>query len=249
MSDPRPTVGAVTEALYASLPELYRDADAAQDTGPSNYPLLRYLSLLLDQLEPIADVITRLTYIAQDERGTELGGRMGVPEAWQRFGVDEYGDGGYGDAATSDLVDPNRADAAWLPWLAQLLGVAIYPGDTIAETRARLIHPEDAWAHGTPDAIIAVVRRALVDPDAYVDVRPHAGGDPFVINIITTAEAAGGAGASWGVIESYGTWAGIYSGRGDTWADLRGVDVVEVADPERPAGYRFIHTDLEDYTP
>lgn len=250
MSDPRPTVTPVTEAGYASLPELYRDADATQDTGPSNYPLLRYLSLLLDQLDTIAVLISRFTYIAQDERGDAvITWRMGVPEPWQRMGHGLFGSDTFGDADTSDLVDPATADASWLVWLAQLLGVTIHPGDTTDETRTRLAHPEDAWAHGTPDAIIALVRRGLVDPDAYVDVRPHAGGNPFVINIITPSEAGGGVGASWAVLEPFGTWAGIYAGRGTTWADLRGVDIVEVAEAERPAGYRFIHTDLEDYTP
>lgn len=41
---PRPTVSALTDRLYDRLPAVYRDADEPQD-----FPLLRWLSLLVDQ--------------------------------------------------------------------------------------------------------------------------------------------------------------------------------------------------------
>lgn len=84
----RPAVADRTETAYARLPEAYRDADAVLD-----WPLLRYLSLLLDQLEPLDALVERIDYDVEE-----------------------------GDA-TSDLVDGATANAGWFPWLAQLLGV------------------------------------------------------------------------------------------------------------------------------
>lgn len=79
-----------TQDAYDRLPEHYRDADEGLD-----YPLLRYLSTLLDQLAPVDELVERIDY-DRDE-----------------------GDTG------SDLVDAQGANASWFPWLSQLLGVRI----------------------------------------------------------------------------------------------------------------------------
>lgn len=245
MSDPRPTVTDVTEEQYAQLPEVYRDADAAQDTGASNYPLLRYLSILLDQLQPLADLITRITYVPMDERADlPAGTPFEVPSPWQRLGTGQLGDDTFGDVDTSDLVDPTTADAGWLPWLAQLLGVDV-TGLTVEETRDRLFQPADAWGHGTPAAIIREARRQL-DPGDYVDVRPRFRADPFTIAVVTKRS------------ETYGTttW-GELSDAAPTWGDLEALgswnaaeaaSVMLSANAERPAGYRIVHAYLEDLT-
>lgn len=243
MSDPRPTTTEVTDRFYGSLPEVYRDADAAQDDGPSNYPLLRYLSLLLDQLQPIADLITRITYVPMDERADlPSTSALEVPSPWQRFGTGEFGDDTFGDADTSDLVDPSTADAGWLAWLAQLLGVNV-AGLDLADARALLFQPADSWAHGTPEAIARKARRQL-DPDDYVDVRPHFAGEPFTIAVITkTAETYGtttwgelnDAAPTWGDLEALGSWNAAEA-----------ASVMLVASSERPAGYRLVHAYLED---
>jgi len=52
----RPAVSDATARLYDGLPEVYRDADPA--TG---YALLRYLSLLGDQLGDVTSLLDRLT--------------------------------------------------------------------------------------------------------------------------------------------------------------------------------------------
>ena len=97
----RPDVAARTDALYGRLPEAYRDADEVLD-----YPLLRYLSLLADQLEPLDDLVERIDYDAEEE----------------------------GD--TSDLVDATGANAGWFPWLAQLLGVTLAGLDVVEQRAA-----------------------------------------------------------------------------------------------------------------
>jgi hypothetical protein len=235
MSD-RPDVGYVTEVVYRGLPELYRDGDAAQADGASNYPLLRYLSRVLDQLTPLAQLVDRLNYVALDERFDQPVGPgfdgigyfgfseygetgadvLGIPPPWQRYGTGTYGVETYGDRDTSDLVDPTRADAAWLPWLAQLIGVNI-TGLTATDARARMFNPPASWAHGTPPVLRRLAREALDAEGAYVDVRPRFGG-PFGIGIITkTAETS-----------------------------LDPDELLDALEVERPAGYVLAHAYLED---
>lgn len=241
MSDPRPTVGPATEALYARLPELYREADAAQDTGPNNYPLLRFLSGILDQLTPVIELIARLSYVPLDDRYLIADGNsFGIAPPWQRFGDGLLGDDTYGDSDTADLVDPYTANAGWLPWLAQLLGINL-AGLAVDEQRATLANPADAWAHGTPDALKREARRQA-GAAAYVDVQAHHGGDPFVIGIITKND------------ESYGTTTfAELKEIAPTWADLEALGsygnaetaaIMLAADVERPAGYQLAHAYL-----
>lgn len=236
MSDPRPDVGYATEVVYRGLPELYRDADSTQDTGPSNYPLLRFLSLVLDQLTPLVQLVNRFNYIALDERFDQPTGPgfgapgeygygefgedgidlLGVPTPWQRYGTGTYGLETYGDRDTSDLVDPATADAAWLRWLAQLVGVDV-TGLTAAQARARLANPSESWAHGTPTILKRLTRAALDNPYAYVAVQAHYSG-AFTIAVITkTAETT-----------------------------IPPEDLLEALEVERPAGYRLWHVYFED---
>lgn len=234
MSDPRPAVGPFTDALYRRFPELYRDADEAQDEGASNYPLLRYLSLIGDQLTPVAQLLARLTYDPLDER-------TNTDPAWDRYGSGLFGDDTYGDADVADLVDPGLADSAWLPWLAQLVGVNV-TGLTIEETRAALANPADAWAHGTPGAILKPVRE-LLPPGAYVDTLPHFG-DPFTIGLVTKQDETYGV-TTWGDLEALApTWADLEAL--GSWNNLEALTIVRAAQAERPAGYRLAHVYLED---
>lgn len=231
----RPLVGPVTERVYASLPELYRDADAAQ-VGP-DYPLLRYLSLLLDQLTPVDELRERFSYEGSPAPLASFDGT---------YGDGTYGAGVYGgilteavvtDVATADLVDPARADGRWLPWLAQLLGIGI-SNLTVAEARAALATPETSWDHGTPSAIAEAAATKLTGTKA-VEVTPHYGGDPFTIGIGTlTAETS--------EADTFGELKAI----APRWADLKALGSfanakapapILGAQPERPAGYRLAH--------
>lgn len=240
MSDPRPTVGPFTEALYARLPELYRVADEAQDEGRSNYPLLRYLSLVGDQLTRVADLLARLTYEPLDERDN-------TDEPWDRYGTGLFGTGTYGDVDIADLVDPHTADDAWLPWLAQLLGIDV-TGLTADEQRAALADPSAAWAHGTRDAIISAVRPRLPD-GSYVDVIPHHLGDPFTLGLVTKNDETTGV-TTWAELEAAApTWADLEAL--GSWGNTETASLVRAAQVERPAGYRLAHVYLEnlDTTP
>lgn len=235
MSDPRPEVGPVTEALYGRLPDVYRDADEAQDEGRSNYPLLRFLSLLGDQLTPVAQLLARFTYDPLDDRDN-------TDPPWDRYGTGLFGDDTYGDTDTADLVDAYLADSSWLPWLAQLLGVNI-AGMSIDEARAAIADPSAAWAHGTPEAITRLVR-PLMPEGAYVDTLPHHLGDPFTIGLVTKNAETYGV-TTWGDLEQAApTWADLEAL--GSWHNLEATAIVRAAQEERPAGFRLAHVYLED---
>lgn len=140
-------------------------------------------------------------------------------------------------ADTSDLVDPAAADAGWLPWLAQLVGVDL-TGLTVTEQRTALADPSTAWDHGTPGAIADAARAGLSGTQT-VEVTPHYDGDPFAIGLGTlTAET------------DYADTFGELHALAPRWADLealgsfgnsRAPGPVRAAEVERPAGYTYVH--------
>lgn len=197
----KPTVAAATTTLYDRLPETYRDADARLD-----YPLLRYLSLLLDQLAPIGTLTERLDY------------DPATP----------------GD--TSDIVDGTVADAGWLPWLAQLLGVNL-SGRTLAQQRAALANPSGEWAHGTRPALIAAAKKGTTGAQRVELTVPGSVG-PWSIGVGTyDSETA--------TLEQFGQ----LKASAPTWADLARLGsfagatspaVLVTAEEERPLGYKLL---------
>lgn len=123
-----------------------------------DYPLLRFVSLAGDQLDALRALTERIDFDRT------------VP------------------GATSDLVDPATADAAWLPWLAQAAGVNPV-GDT-QTLRDRIDGAPAARSVGTRAAIVAAARSELVGTGTlYVQVRPasigYAPGGEYDVTIVT----------------------------------------------------------------
>lgn len=168
----RPAVHALTERIYADLPEFYRDADEALD-----YPLLAFLSLVFDQLGAVSDLIDRIDYIAPD-----------TPD------YDPLLDAG----DTSQLVDPATADPAWLPWLAQLVGIRLNPRLSVADQRAAIAGHSGGWDTGTRAAIAAAAATALTG-SRYVSVRPTG---PWEITIYTSPDETASAAAVIAAVEA-----------------------------------------------
>lgn len=152
----RPVVHPIVEQWYAELPEHYRVADAAQ-LGP-DFPLLRFMSLIGDQLGDAVDLVDRIQYLPPDEGGAP------------------------GD--TSDLVDPTTADPEWLPWLGRLVGVLLPPALTVAERRDAVAFASSGWRAGTKEAIADAARSALTGT-RYVRINDHYGGDQWRIEVRT----------------------------------------------------------------
>lgn len=210
----RPVVHPTTERIYDALPGVYLAADAAQAAGTSGYPLLRYLSLLADQLGELVDLLQRFDYYSPDDGGAP------------------------GD--TSDLTDPATADPAWLPWLAQLVGAKLPAGLSVAQQRNAIAGVVGGYLKGTKAGIAAAAQTALTGTK-YARVIPLYGGDQYRIELRTrTSETASTAAvlaavdaagarpagieivptayeASWTAIETtWPTWAALEAGA-PTW--------------------------------
>lgn len=127
-----PAVAPFTARWWADLPEMYRAADEA-DTGVG-WPLLRFMSLLGDQAGEIAALRDR--FALHPDPNNPAG-------PW-----------------ISDLSNPATADAAWLPWMAQLAGVGgLEAGPGTAETFAQLIIDYPTFADlAAGNASFAMVR-------------------------------------------------------------------------------------------
>ncbi|MEG1971439.1 MAG: phage tail protein [Burkholderiaceae bacterium] len=194
-----PAVSARTLLVYDRLPETYRDYDQHVD-----YPLLRYLSLLLDQVAAIDDLFERLDRAPEDL-----------------------------DPPASDLADPAAADASWLPWLAQVLGVSLT--GTIAEQRADLADPAAAHAHGSRSALKAAMAKGLTGTKS-VTITPGFGGDPWVIGI-GTLNAETDTVDTWAeFMATYPDWAAVH--RPGSWQAIM-TPSLAAAVGERPAGFKL----------
>lgn len=62
---------------------------------------------------------------------------------------------------TSDLGDPTTADAAWLPWMAQLVGVDLNPDLTPTQARDAVRYASAGWRAGTRSAVADAARSEL----------------------------------------------------------------------------------------
>jgi hypothetical protein len=80
------------------------------------------------------------------------------------------------------LMDPDRAPAFALPWLAQLAGVRLTTGLPEAEQRAQISAPP-AFQRGTPAAMRAAVQNTLTG-SRFVDVLERVSGDPYAIEVV-----------------------------------------------------------------
>lgn len=181
MTRPAPT--ATTEALYAALPELYRAADAERGAGPSGYPLLRFLSLLGDQLADVEALVARADYYSHDDGG-------------------QPGD-------TSDLTDPATADAAWLPWLAQLVGARLPAGLTTAGRRGAVAGAVAGYFKGTKQGIQAAAQAALLGT-RYVRVIPLYAGNQWRLEVRTrTSETPSTAAVAAAIVAANAKPAGV----------------------------------------
>lgn len=151
----RPAVSATTEALYAAIPERIRLEDELQDP---DWPLLRYLSLIGDQLDEVVVLIDRVDYVTVNDGGA------------------------VGD--TSDLADPATADVGWLDWLGQLVGVRLAPALTEAERRDAVAFSSSGWRAATKGAVADAARSALTGT-RYVHILDHYAGDPWRVEVRT----------------------------------------------------------------
>ena len=193
-----PVVSTLTHAVYDQLPEIYHLADSAQADGPNAYPLLRFLTCVGDIAQPMDTLYARLAYLAPSDGGPAAG-----------FG------------STSDLVDPATADAAWLPWLAQTVGMHLDTSLSVAAQRDAVAGAATGRQAGTRAAIIAAASTGLIG-SRFCQVMDHT-------TVVMGSPAPGG------------QWDITLITRSDETPDVPSVLAAVVAAGAKPAGVLLHH--------
>lgn len=155
-----PYMSTLADRLYQRIPEVYRRMDALDET----WTLKRYIAAMLSQGGLIDDTITR---IAGDR---PVGPAIPEPWALRGFELEQWRANRLN--RPSALADPEQADAAWLPWLAQLVGSTLDPSATEQEKRDTIRFATSGWRGGTRSAIADAARTALTGTK-YARVVPH----------------------------------------------------------------------------
>lgn len=171
------------------LYERLPDAYKSEDAN-IDYPFKRWLSGVGDVLGDVDTLITRFDYTPPED---------GTP------------------SDTSDLVDPDTADEAWLPWLAQLVGVKLNAYDTLATHRMRIGSALSGIKAGTKTAVAEAAKRVLTGTKTV-----------YVYDHSTTAGIA--AGGQWDVL--------VLTVQGETISDPL-VEIIKAG--AKPAGIKLWH--------
>lgn len=224
-----PYMSLLVHRLYHRLPEVYRRLDAADGT----WTFKRYLGAALHQAGVIDDTVTRIA--GEDPIGPPQ------PEPW---GIDGEALENWRAARRtrpSALADPEQADAAWLTWLAQLVGAPLDPSASEAERRDTIRYATSGWRAGTRQAIADAARTALTG-GKYARVMPHTkaidgsvtAGDVWDVTVVTRTQETPDPDAVLGAIlrkgvkpagvvlyvANYGSTWDLIEANYPTWADL-----------------------------
>lgn len=144
--------------------------DDASDTTLAWYNRLPELYRVADAVEPSGGTQPLLRFL--DLLGTQAGEAQALA-----------------DEVTTTLTDPELADSAWLPWLAQMTGVLLPRMGVTDDLRRAMIASGTGWRAGTAEAIRTAVLSVLVDdgnpPSVSVGPDPTT---PWVIKVVV-AEA------------------------------------------------------------
>lgn len=158
-----PVVNHFAARIFERLPEAYRTFDAN-----SGYPFLGYIDSVTQELGEIDVVIDRIT--GQRPIGPA------TPEPWSLH-PDTLADYRANRVLRlSELGDPLTADAAWLPWLVQMVGGTLDPAASVAEQRDTVRYATSGWLAGTAASIEYAARTALTGSQ-YAKCLPHTLGD------------------------------------------------------------------------
>lgn len=155
-----PSMSELADRLYQRLPEVYRTFDAL-DGG---WPFKRYIAGMLAVAGQVDDTVRAI----DGER--PIG--PASPEPWALPADELEAWRAARQSRPSALTDATQADAAWLPWLAQLVGAVLDPAASEAEQRDTIRYATSGWRGGTRSAIADAARSALTGTKQ-VTVLPH----------------------------------------------------------------------------
>ena len=123
-----------------------------------------------------------------------------------------------GASSESDLADPDRADVAWLPWMAQLVGARLAAGMSVAEQRDAVKYASAGWRAGTRQAVADAVRSELTGT-RFAQVYDH--------SVVRPGDG--------------GVWDVLIVTRGSETPDVPAVLAAAVRRGAKPAGVRLYH--------
>lgn len=238
MSEPiPPAVSTFADRLYGRLPEVYRRMDVTQA-----WLLKRYINSATYTAGQAETLVERI-------RGSRPAGPAS-PVPWGLVNDDELAR--WAQARTtrpSELGDPQLADAAWLPWLASLVGAQLDPAATLAEQRDTIQFATSGWRAGTRGAIADAARSAL-EGSRYATVMVHTkvtagalvAGSMWDITIVTRASETPDPAAVLGAVVRKGVkpagavlWTHTYAAGWDTveamyptWTDWEAATWTEI---------------------
>lgn len=216
---PPPPSTVFADRLYNRLPEIYRTLDVDQA-----WLFKRYINAITTASAEVDDLVERIR-----------GARPVGPAEPLPWGLDPDELVQWIEARASRpsaLTDPDLADAAWLPWLAQLVGAQLDPNASIAEQRDTIRYATSGWRAGTRGAVADAARSALTGT-RYAKVYPHMTADanlglvpgtPWDVTVVTRATETPDVDAVLGAILRKGVkpagvvlWHKAYEATWDTW--------------------------------
>lgn len=227
-----PEMSTLADRLYQRLPEVYRTFDATDLT----WPLKRYIAGMVKVAGQLDDMVEAIT-------GDRPIGPT-APEPWALPDDELAVWRELRENRPSALADPVQAEAAWLPWLAQLVGARLDPAASETEQRDTILYATSGWRGGTRAAIADAARSALTGTK-YARVMPHTkpdggaliAGTAWDITIVTRLSETPAIGAVLGAVLRKGVkpagavlWHHPYAAAWDdvtteyaTWAERNGV--------------------------
>lgn len=144
-----PEMSALADRLYQRLPEAYRTFDSSDST----WPFKRYLAGMLKVGGQVDDTMVGI------DGDRPIGPAQ--PEPWALHPEELANWRAARLTRPSSLGDPTQAEAAWLPWLAQLVGAVLDPAASEQEKRDTIQFATSGWRGGTRSAIADAAKSAL----------------------------------------------------------------------------------------
>lgn len=162
-----PTVSTTTERLYQRLPEVYRTRDAE-----NGWAFKKWLDGIGSRLDELDTLRARFTYVKpNDRRNWEAAGSP--LNTYDRDPALEDPEIGFDPVyATSDLLDGRTADAAWLPWIGQLVGSDLSTSYTDVERRNNVVYAFLGYRAGSRASLRNAVLEELTGTK-YLQVFDH----------------------------------------------------------------------------
>jgi hypothetical protein len=190
-----PEMSTLADRLYQRLPDVYRTFDAIDST----WLFKRFIAGVLKVAGQLDDAIEAID--GDRPIGPDTPEPWALPpdelEAWRAERRNR----------PSALGDPEQAELAWLPWLAQLVGATLDPSASESEQRDTVRYATSGWRGGTRQAIADAARSALTGSQ-YARVMPHttvsggllAPGTAWDITIVTRSSETPDPGAVLGAV-------------------------------------------------